>query len=120
MTVYPATPAKLREGGWGARVQHDQDDSVGPGDWITVTTRDGMSWDATIETVLWTGKDDRRQESYARISLVTTSRVPRTEQGGSRSSGQACPYCGDRLKYADEIEAGMCQRSIAGGVGHCQ
>ena len=44
-----ATPKKLKDGTWGARVLG----AVEPGDTITITTRAGKSWDAIVERVLW-------------------------------------------------------------------
>ena len=43
------TPAKLNNGSWGARTT----EPVAPGQTITVTTRTGKSWDATVNEVLW-------------------------------------------------------------------
>ncbi len=47
-----ASPAKLRNGSWGARVKSA---TVAVGDTVTITTRSGKSWDATVEHVVWSG-----------------------------------------------------------------
>ena len=47
-----ATPAKLRDGSWGARVTG----AVAPGDVVTITTRAGKTWQARIMRVVWTGE----------------------------------------------------------------
>ena len=47
-----ASPTKLQSGAWGAKVQSE---TVQAGDTVTITTRAGKSWDATISKVLWTG-----------------------------------------------------------------
>lgn len=46
-----ATPAKLKNGAWGARVQG----SVAEGDTVTITTRSGKSWEARVTSVVWSG-----------------------------------------------------------------
>lgn len=52
MTIRTASPTKLRNGNWGARVQST---NVAAGDTVTITTRNGKSWEATVIRVLWTG-----------------------------------------------------------------
>jgi hypothetical protein len=47
-----ATPTKLRNGTWGAKVSSTD---VRRGDTVTITTRSGKSWDATVSEVVWTG-----------------------------------------------------------------
>jgi len=46
---FSATPAKLRSGAWGARVEG----APGVGDVVTVTTKGGKSWEARVTRVLW-------------------------------------------------------------------
>ena len=55
-----ATPKKLNDGTWGARVSG----AVAVGDEITITTRSGKSWTARVDRVLWSGDD---------VTLVSTS-----------------------------------------------
>ena len=51
MTIYSASPAKLRSGEWGARIQQ----SFPKGAMVTVlvTTKAGKTW-TTTGTVIWT------------------------------------------------------------------
>jgi hypothetical protein len=53
MIIKDATPAKLRNGCWGARVQ---DENITAGDVVTVTTKNGKSWKSVIVKVLWRGE----------------------------------------------------------------
>ena len=55
-----ASPAKLKNGSWGARVKSE---SVESGDSILITTKSGKSWTATVSKVLWSGNG---------VSIVTT------------------------------------------------
>lgn len=47
-----ASLIKLRDGSWGAKVQSSD---VVRGQTITITTKSGKSWDATITRVVWSG-----------------------------------------------------------------
>lgn len=68
MTTAAASPTKLRDGTWGARVKST---SVQPGDAVTVTTQSGKSWTARVSRVLWSGEG---------VSIVSTESESR---GGS-------------------------------------
>lgn len=46
-----ATPIKLKNGSWGARVQG----SVDVGAKLDVQTKSGKTWTATVERVVWSG-----------------------------------------------------------------
>ena len=72
-----ATPAKLRNGSWGARVQG----RVSAGDSVQITTKAGKSWTATVSKVVWSGNG---------VSICAT------ESSGSRGSrgGYSSMYCG--------------------------
>ena len=52
---YNATPTKLRNGQWGARV--NADDTPAEWDIVTITARSGKSWDATVDYVAHSGID---------------------------------------------------------------
>lgn len=99
--IIPATPAKLKDGTWGARVLA----VAKPGQRIEVRTRSGKSWTALVATVLWSGEG---------ASIVTTSRddsppTPvkpvrrkRASQADRRPRG-GCGYPGcDGRRYCDE------------------
>ena len=96
-TTTKATPTKLRSGEWGARVQG----KVSEGDVITITTRSGKSWDATVRKVVWSDGD---------VSIVATSSAPSRPaspwtssrgQYGVTHCGGRCPVRGHRCTYDD-------------------
>ena len=83
-----ATPTKLRSGEWGARADGD----VKKGDNITITTKSGKSWTATVEKVVWTGNG---------ISIVATKKTTgsytpaiRNTRGYVTERGHHEGYCG--------------------------
>ena len=91
-----ATPTKLRNGSWGARVQSTD---VAEGDTVTVTTRAGKTWQATVERVLWTGDG---------VSVCATTSLDRSASASSRNGvfgrdycGGPCPVSGRRCTYND-------------------
>lgn len=93
-----ATPAKLRDGSWGARVQG----RASVGDRITITTRSGKSWDATVSRVLWTGDG---------ASIVATAtRTGGREHRGSRGSRTwtGCS-CGSIEEYSRPSDCASCR-----------
>ena len=65
-----ATPAKLKNGSWGARIAGDP---VKAGTSIRVTARSGKAWDAVIDRVLWSGDG---------ISIVSTKTKNADRRGG--------------------------------------
>lgn len=76
--VATATPTKLRNGSWGARVQGN----VREGDVVMVQTKGGKSWEARIERVLWTGDGvSVCATANTRCSVTQgTSRAPSSKQ----------------------------------------
>lgn len=66
-----ATPTKLRNGDWGAKVQG----SVSEGDYIQITTRAGKSWGANVARVIWRGDG---------VSIVATMALLGESRGRSR------------------------------------
>jgi hypothetical protein len=65
-----ASPTRLRDGTWGARV-------TGPaaeGDEITITARSGKTWQAEVVRVLWTG------DGVAICSTASIDRPHRTSR----------------------------------------
>lgn len=81
-----ATPAKLRNGTWGARVKSA---AVSKGDTVTITTRAGKSWTATVTRVLWTGDG----VSLCAVSSGSTHSRPRRSPNGECQ----CGACDDLL-----------------------
>lgn len=98
MTATPATPAKLRDGTWGARVQG----TARRGQQITITTRRGKSWDATVQRVLWSGDG---------VTLVATASGVSTHSHGRRRSrcGCRCGCAGEDGRYTGR-ECRDCRR----------
>lgn len=81
-TPTPATPAKLRDGGWGARVTG----SASRGDIVQITTRSGKTWQATVTRVLSSGG--------AKTLCATESLDRRPPQGGTYRPRRGVDYCG--------------------------
>lgn len=96
-----ATPAKLRDGSWGARVAG----IVRPGDVVRIVARSGKTWDATVARVLWTGDD---------VMLVSTSSSSSSgsSRSGSSLSGRGtwtgC-RCGSVEEYARNSDCSSCR-----------
>ena len=85
-TEIPATPAKLRNGNWGARVKGTP---VSAGDVVQITTKAGKSWSARVIAIVWSGNG---------VTLCATESLDRPAQS-RRSNGCSCdasccrPYC---------------------------
>ncbi len=62
-------PYRLNSGRWGTWIQHPTGQGPKVGDTVTVTTRRGKRWDATI-----TGIVDRSMAGELAASVVTTAR----------------------------------------------
>lgn len=73
-----ATPTKLKNGSWGARVQG----TAHQGDTVTITTRGGKSWRARITCVLWSGKG---------VSICATESLDRPPRSSRRDADDG--YC---------------------------
>ena len=100
-----ASPTRLRDGTWGARVKG----RASKGDRITITTRDGDSWEAVVTRVVWTGKNNYGPGT---ISLCETSSG---SSGGSKKSSEPCAECGEGVgahEAADSsgVVAKICSR----------
>ena len=80
-----ATPLKLQNGGWGAKVSGVPK----AGERISITANSGKSWEATVERVLWTGEG---------ISICSTSSVSKGHSSSARGNRaphrRSCPNCG--------------------------
>jgi len=84
-----ASPKKLKSGDWGALVKSE---SVRPGDSITITTKAGKSWSATVDRVLWSGKG---------IAICATQGKSNTRSSRGRWTGCSCGSRED--EYGDLI-----------------
>lgn len=108
MTTITASPAKLRDGTWGARVPGE----VTPGAQIEIVTRAGKRWNAQVVRVLWTGQDRRTGDP---VSLCATQSrdddcdwcaecgerrgiVQRTDSSGM--TGMVCRQCARQDRHA--------------------
>jgi len=78
-------PAKLKEGGWGAHVHSD---AVQPGDVVSLTTKAGKGWDATVEKVVWTGIDSDGQ-ACALCTLVGKDKPAGDAQPAAKAAAPA-------------------------------
>ena len=82
-----ASPAKLQNGSWGARVTG----TVRAGDSITIKTAAGKSWVAVVEKVIWNGNG---------VSIVATKSssdytpAVRNSRGYVTQRGHEAGYCG--------------------------
>lgn len=94
-----ATPAKLRDGSWGARIQG----TVSVGDTVTITAKSGKSWSARVTSVVWSGQGVTLAATASMDRPTTTVRSYSGRRGGgchtdgncsSLCSPETCP-CGD-------------------------
>ena len=83
MTIYSASPAKLRSGEWGARI--DRPLVEGSEVDLKITTKAGKSWNA-VGVVIWS---DRNKE----VSLLRT--VKRNSKPAPRRSSSHRVECGE-------------------------
>lgn len=95
-----ASPYKLKNGSWGARVQGIPT----VGDQIQITTRSGKSWTASVARILWTGDG---------ISLVATQESGRRSGGWRRLLPDRCRGCRGPIVDAPH------HRAMEGYCGGC-
>lgn len=95
-TTTTATPTKLRNGNWGARVRG----KVREGDTVTITTKSGKSWEARVSKVVWT------DGSVAICATESTDRPAQRPGRGGRGYGRGtwtgCS-CGSRTDAAGDL-----------------
>lgn len=101
MIRFTATPLKLKNGDWGARVNSD---SVQVGDIVRITTRGGKSWEAEVLKVIWSGNG---------ISICATQSL-----GGGSSAGYRAPRrgvtptgcpCGSVVEFSKPTDCWHCR-----------
>lgn len=98
-----ASPARLRDGSWGARIVGA---APAPGAVVTIKTASGKTWDATVTAIVWSGKDTKTGEPVALCSTASepraTSRrdpVARQAAAATRAMGRrACRECGGEIQ----------------------
>lgn len=110
-----ASPAKLRDGSWGARVPN-QTPTVGAV--ITIRTAGGKTWDAEVAKVIWSGADASivaTRPASARPAATRHS-DPVARQAASatrRAGGRACRECGGHVQsFSDGRSAGLCHDCV--------
>lgn len=81
----PATPIKLRDGTWGARVKA----TVKIGEEIEVRTAAGKTWRARVTRVVWRGAD----VVLAATESLDPAPRPRRRAGGCHTDGNCSSVC---------------------------
>lgn len=104
----PATPTKLRNGDWGARVASS---NVREGDIVRITTRGGKSWEAEVMKVIWRGEG---VSICATSSIATSSIASSTGHRAPRRSATrtGCP-CGSVIEYSKPTDCWHCRHDLA-------
>jgi|GEM_PF-3190725 len=103
-STIPATPAKLRDGSWGARIEG----SAALGDILQITTQAGKTWQARVTRVVWQG------EGVALVATASLDSAPRAaapakRTASVRTSGR-CKVCRGPIQDCSYGRAmhGMC------------
>jgi len=89
--MHTASPIKLRNGNWGARVTG----TVNVGDEITITTRAGRNWQTLVERIVWSGTS--RDGTPA--AIVATVSAQRSAYGSG-----TCDECGTRRAVTTAVD----------------
>lgn len=102
----PATPAKLNDGSWGAKVKSSD---VAIGDSVTITTRGGKSWEAIVDAVFYRQDDGclcrtRKSTGAKAGTSLRKASAPRARTGGR------CRSCRGAIRDAAHHRAmgGLC------------
>jgi len=99
----PASPAKLKDGTWGARI-NGQTPVVGAT--ITVTTAGGKKWDASVAAIVWSGAGASIVKTCAVRDVAGTPRPAAPARKTHRAGGR-CSDCGGEIQsYA--MGGGLC------------
>lgn len=86
MKAWAASPTKLRDGSWGARVR-SQDVQVGAA--VEITTAAGKSWTATVTRVLWRG------DGVAICATQSATQSSKARGDAGRGRRYECDECGE-------------------------
>ncbi len=86
MAHHHASPIQLRTGEWGARVPAP---NVEVGDGLTVITRSGSAWEATVTSVVWQGADAAICEAAKARLAVGPIRCKKCGEVGHKGG---CPF----------------------------
>jgi len=96
--TFSASPAKLRNGSWGARVQG----SVQAGDVVTITTRSGKSWQAIVTQAIWSG------EGVTICATESCDRKPAARKPSRRGTWSGCS-CGSVEEFIKATDCWTCR-----------
>ena len=107
----PATPTKLKDGSWGARVASA---NAREGDIVRITARNGKSWEAEVMKVIWRGKDF----SICATSSIASRNIAR--RGPSSRTGHSAPRngtptgcrCGSVVEYSKPTDCWHCRHDV--------
>ena len=105
----PATPTKLKNGSWGARVAST---NVRAGDIVQITTRGGKSWEAEIIKVVWSGNGVSICATSSIASRNISSRSSASSTGRRAPRNSATPTgcrCGSVVEYSKPTDCWHCR-----------
>jgi hypothetical protein len=106
--THAATPTKLKNGNWGAKVTVGEH-SVIENDTITITTRSGKSWTAFVGRVYWRGQGVVICETK---SAVKSSRA---RHGGRRGGWCDCGGNEDPMSFFPQYAGQVIKCPNCGG-----
>jgi len=95
MIKIPATPTKLKNGSWGARVATT---NVRAGDIVIIKTRDGKTWEEEVTKVVWSGNG---------VSICATSNTGR--RAPRKSATPTGCSCGSVVEYSKPTDCWTCR-----------
>ena len=91
-TTINATPAKLRNGTWGARVRG----TVAVGALLTIQTQAGKTWQATVSSIVWSGEGVTLVSTQSADRAPAPSSSPRSQGRNGRAGKWTGCSCGSR------------------------
>jgi len=95
-TTNVASPAKLRDGTWGARA----DESITVGSLLTIQTRAGKTWTATVSAIVWTGNG---------VAICRTASAASTRPSASRRGTWTGCSCGSVEEFEKSSDCSSCR-----------
>lgn len=99
-----ATPAKLRSGAWGARVQG----TATVGQQITIRTHAGKTWMAIVTAIVWAGAGVTLVATQSSDRPATSSSSGRGGSHRSRGTWTGCS-CGSIEEYSRDSDCAQCR-----------
>ncbi len=92
-----ASPLKLKDGSWGAKLEGARPEL---GATVTITTRGGKTWDATITAIVWSSPEGNLHYLRTRSDKPERPRPHHVRLGGrdyfrnARGRCEDAPCCG--------------------------